>query len=327
MGKVEDAKAKHRALCVDLGIDSVTDINRIIANGNIGGLIDICEARHARAFKSIANQIHEKGSRAVFIAGPSASGKTTTAYRLKSELNALGLNSISVSLDDYYKLPEDMPKNADGEPDFEALESIDYRRFNSDLADLAYGREAIMPRFDFKHGVRIPEARRLKLGENELLIVEGIHGLNPKLADNIGENVKFRLYCTALCGLSDKDGVRIPSHKLRMARRLVRDYYFRSSDYKVTLDLWTNQETSAERNIYPYSETADVIFNSSLIYEFNVYRPHLLKVLDGVSDDYEFAGEALYLRNLALSLKPFGEAQVPEESLVREFIGGSSIEY
>ena len=327
MGKVEDAKARHRALCEELGVDSITDVNRIISDGKIKELIGICEKRHERSFEEMAAQIARRGSRAVFIAGPSASGKTTTARRLQNKLNALGINAVSISLDDYYKEIPDMPLNAEGEPDYEALESIDYKRFNENIADLASGREAVMPHFDFTHRKAIHDARRLKLDDNELVIVEGIHGLNPRLADNIGDNVKFRIYCTALCALDDADGERIPSHKLRMARRLVRDYYFRSSDYRVTFDLWTNQETSAERNIYPYSDAADVIFNSSLIYELNVYRPHLLKVLSDVDDDYEFADEARYLLRLAKSLAPLDESAVPEASLAREFIGGSSIKY
>lgn len=327
MGAVDEQKALYRRWYEKLGIKSTTDINRLIDEGRTEMLIGECEARHSKQLKNIAETIQKKGSRAVFIAGPSSSGKTTTALKLQICLKEIGIDAVSMSLDNYYLENDKMPKNAAGEPDFEALESIDYRRFNENLADLAAGREAIMPEFDFAHRKVIPEARKLRLGENEIVIVEGIHGLNPKLAENIGENVKFRLYCTALCALCDGDGEPIHSHHLRMARRLVRDYYFRSSDYKITFGLWTNQETSAERNIYPHSDSADMIFNSALAYEWNLYRPHLLKVLDGVEEDYEFIKEVRYLRNLVKSLRSIDEKLVPNTSLAREFIGGSALKY
>lgn len=327
MGIIDNQKEQYRLWCGRLGIKSAADINRVIDEGKIGGLIKICEERHANVLAHIAEEIREGCSRAVFIAGPSSSGKTTTALKLQMCLGRLGIRAVSVSLDDYYMENEKMPKNAAGEPDFEALESIDYRRFNENLADLAAGREVIMPEFSFTQKRVIPDARKLRLRENEIVIVEGIHALNPALADSLGENEKFRLYCTAISGIDDENGGRIPSHKIRQARRLVRDYYFRSSDYKITFGLWQNQETSAERNIYPYAETADAVFNSSLLYELNVYRKHLLKVLDGVEDDYGFIGEVRYLTRLAEGLKTIDDAAVPDESLVREFIGGGTLKY
>ena len=327
MGTIDEQKERHRLWCEGLGIKSTADVNRMIDEGKIGELIGICEERHARELVNIAEAIREKGSRAVFIAGPSSSGKTTTALKLQMYLNTIGIHAVPISLDDYYIDIAAMPKNSEGKPDYEALESIDYRRFNENLAELAAGGETVMPGFNFTQRKVIPEARKLKLRENEIVIVEGIHALNPKLADNIGENEKFRLYCTALSALNDENGERIPSHKVRQARRLVRDYYFRSSDYKITFGLWQNQETSAERNIYPYADTADVVFNSSLAYELNVYRRHLLKVLDGAAEDYEFIGEARYLQRLAETLKTIDDEAVPELSLIREFIGGGTLKY
>ena len=327
MGVVDEQKKLYRLWYEQMGIKSTADINRIIDMGKIGELIDACEARHTRGISDIAKEIAKKRSRVVFIAGPSSSGKTTTALKLQMRLNEIGINAVSVSLDDYYMDSASMPKNAAGGPDFEALESIDYRRFNENLSDLTAGREAVMPEFSFTKRAVIPEARRLRLRENELVIVEGIHALNPKLGDNIGENEKFRLYCTALCALDDENGKKIPSLKLRQARRLVRDFYFRNSDYKVTFGLWTNQETSARKNIYPYSDTADAVFNSALAYEWNVYRPHLLKVLDGADEDYEFIDDIRYLRELAKSLTAVDEDIIPKASLVREFIGGGTLKY
>ena len=327
MGIIDENKAQYRLWCEQSGIKSTSDINRIVDEGKISGLIDICEERHARELARIADAIRGKNSRAVFIAGPSSSGKTTTAHKLQTYLDKIGIRAVSVSLDDYYLENDMMPKNAEGEPDFEALESIDYKRFNENLSDLTAGREAVMPEFSFTEKKVIPNARTLRLRENEIVIVEGIHALNPKLAEGIGEDEKFRLYCTALSVLNDENGERIPSHRVRQARRLVRDYYFRSSDYKITFGLWTNQETSAERNIYPYTDTADMIFNTSLMYELNVYRPHLLKILDGVEENYGFIGEVRYLQNLAEDLKTIDDAAVPDMSLVREFIGGGTLKY
>ena len=327
MGIIDEQIERHRLWCEGLGIQSTEDINRLIDGGKINELISVCEERHEHELADIASAIRQRGSRAVFIAGPSSSGKTTTALKLQSHLKMLNINAVSVSLDDYYMENELMPKNAAGEPDFEALESIDYRRFNENLADLTAGREVIMPEFSFTRKKVIPEAKKMKLRENEIVIVEGIHALNPKLAENIGENEKFRLYCTALSTLKDKSGERIPSHMVRLTRRLVRDYYFRSSDYRITFALWPNQEISAERNIYPYADSADVVFNSSLLYELNVYREHLLKVLDGAGGDYEFIEDVQYLRNLAKSLKTISGADVPELSLIHEFIGGGTLKY
>ena len=327
MGIIDEQRALYGQWCERLGITSTADINRAIGDGKIGELIKICEERHARGLSDIAKTIAERNNRAVFIAGPSSSGKTTTALKLQMYLETLGIRAVPISLDDYYIENDLMPKNAAGEPDFEALESIDYRRFNENLADLTAGREVIMPEFSFTKKKIIPEARKLKLSENEIVIVEGIHALNPKLAANIGENEKFRLYCTALSVICDERGERIPSHKVRQSRRLVRDYYFRSSDYKITFGLWQNQETSAERNIYPFADMADAVFNSSLLYELNVYRPHLMKVLDGVEDKYEFIGEVRYLKTLAESLKTIDDNAVPEMSLIREFIGGGTLKY
>ena len=327
MGKIDELVERYRLWCERLGIKSTADINRVIDSGKINALINACETRHMQELSDIASAIRKKGSRAVFIAGPSSSGKTTTALKLQLHLNTLGIHAVPISLDDYYIDRDKMPKNAEGKPDYEALESIDYCRFNENLADLTAGREAVMPAFDFVTKKMITEARKLKLRGNEIVIVEGIHALNPALAAGIGDNEKFRLYCTALSALKDENGDRIPSHMVRMTRRLVRDYYFRDSDYKTTLDLWPNQETSAERNIYPYTDKADVIFNSSLAYEMNVYRDHLLKVLDGVSEDYEFISDVRYLKNLAEGLKTIDDKYVPGLSLIREFIGGGTLEY
>ncbi|MCD8390359.1 MAG: nucleoside kinase, partial [Firmicutes bacterium] len=273
----------------------------------------------------IAEQIKASGKKVILISGPSSSGKTTFAYKLRLHLKVLGRHAYPVSLDDYYIEKCDMPKNQEGKPDYEALESIDYKRFNENIADLTAGRETSLPGYDFTKSAVIKDSKRLKLEKHEMIIVEGIHGLNPKIAENIGDNLKYKIYCTPLMVLNDNDGKRIPSRSTRIIRRLVRDTYFRNTSYTETFDLWGNQEIGSQKNVFPYTDSADVLFNSSLLYEYSVYKKHLLSIFKDARGDNKYITNINALRDLVNCFSEIDDDDVPKISLVREFIGGSTL--
>lgn len=321
MDRINKCREEFLSWCKNAHVCSVSDVNDTIGNIGASGLITLCEARYSEELTEAAKRIKSARKRLVLIAGPSSSGKTTTAARLKSQLHSLGINAVPISLDDYYMDKALMPKNADGEPDYEALASIDYRLFNKTVEALANGEEAVLPAYDFMRSRIIKNAQTLRLHENDVIITEGIHGLNPLIAHNIPDSQKFRIYCAPVSAMDDAAGRHISSRTIRMARRLIRDHYFRNTDYKRTFELWTNQELSAEKNIYPYTDSADVILNTSLPYELCVYRDYLLnEVLGSASDTDENIETIAYLRGLVSELLPISRELVPENSIVREFV-------
>lgn len=325
MDRIETSLAEYKSWIRKLGISAISDVNRIIRDGRVSWLVNVSEIWHEQNISEIAKAIQSNSAykRLIFISGPSSSGKTTFATRLQLHLRVLGIRAVSISLDDYYIDNEAMPKNREGKPDFEALEAIDYMRFNENVEDLINGKEAILPIYSF--GKRPNSERRMRLKDDEVIIVEGIHGLNEKLAANIpGEN-KYKIYCSALTALSMDDGTRIKSRTNRLIRRLIRDYYFRSSSYSFTLSLWPHVEEGAVKNIYPYTDTADIIFNSSLLYEPAVYRQFLNKIFKDVTEDDEYYETIFGLLSLVNSFEHIEPEIVPRTSLIREFIGGSSL--
>lgn len=325
MTRIESCVEEYARWSERLGITKISDINKIINDGNYYDLINVSEAWHEQKISEIALSIKNSGRKVILIAGPSSSGKTTFALKLQLHLKVLGIRAVPISLDNYYIDKADMPKNEEGEPDFETPESINYKRFNENLWDLVNGKETVIPRFDFETAKIIEDAKHLKLNPHEVIIVEGIHGLNPLLADTVADNMKYRIYCSALSALKTDSGERIRSRTNRMIRRLIRDNYFRNSDYRVTFSLWPNQERGGEKYIFPFTDTADVIFNSSLLYEFSVYREHLLKMLEIAPDDDRDIETINYLRSLIKSFEPIKSEDVPRTSLVREFIGGGTL--
>lgn len=327
VSRLDKYKNEYRKWCESLGVSSVADLNAIVRTPKLSEFVSICEARHEQELSKITAQIRDGNRRLVFIAGPSGAGKTTTSLRLISHLAAVGIHAVPISLDNYYMDKSLMPKNDKGEPDFEALGSIDYKLFNKNIAELTDTGKAVIPMFNFKLARVISDAKAVTLDKDSVVIVEGIHGLNPLIADNIPDNLKYRLYCTPLSVMTDSDGERISSQSVRMTRRLIRDCYYRSSDYRVTFSLWQNQERSAEKNIFPYTDTADFVLNTALPYEFGVYKTHLLDVLRPAPDDDEDIGIIRYLRHLAESFDEISREFSPENSIIREFVGGSSLKY
>ena len=325
MNRIDFCLEEYRRWSEMLGIKNSADINRMINSGKASVLINLSETFHEQKISEIArtvsNHIDEK--KIILISGPSSSGKTSFSMKLRLHLRVLGINSVTISLDNYYIKPELMPLGDDGKPDFEALESIDYRRFNDDIYQLLEKGSAEVPEYDFLTGS--VSSRLLTLAKNEIIITEGIHGLNEKLAENIPEDMKYRIYCTPLSDIAVNDGKTIKPSMCRFMRRMVRDYYFRRADFRLSFALWPNAEKGAEKNIYPLTERADIIFNSALLYEPAVYRPHLHKILADVPDDFEEIETVRNILSATDSFDPVDASLIPPSSIIKEFIGGSSL--
>ncbi len=325
MTRIELCREEYRIWCENIGISRISEINSILAGGKAASLINLSETRHEQKISEIAKTVQENSGikKIIFVSGPSSSGKTSFTERLRLHLKVLGVNSVSVSLDDYYKRAEQMPLNDEGKPDYEALESIDYRRFNDDVSRLLAEGRTVVPKYDFLSG-KVSE-KELNLKKGEVIITEGIHGLNEKLAESVPDKNKYRIYCSPLSALQRDDGERIKSRMIRFMRRMVRDYYFRNADYKLSFELWPNAEKGAEKNIFPYTDSADIIFNSALLYEIAAYRPHLAEILKDVPEDFEQKDTVREMLELSGGIAPIDEGIIPPSSIIKEFIGGSSL--
>jgi len=309
-----------------IGIDTVTTLNKTIENNQYGEIIRIVEALHEKKLSQIADIIKENKKRVILIAAPSSSGKTSFANRLCIHLKVNGLKPISVSLDDYFLNREDTPLDEFGNYDFESIYAIDLDRFNKDLKSLLEGKETSLPKFNFKTGRREDNHRVLKIKENQPIILEGIHGLNPLLTSSIQDEDKFKIYISALTQINLDDHNRIPTTDLRLIRRMVRDYNFRGYSAKHTLMNWESVRRGEKKNIFPYQEEADVIFNSACVYELSVLKKYAKPLLEDIKRDDESYIEANRLLKL---LQYFVELEdtsdIPPTSILREFIGGSKI--
>ncbi len=300
-------------------------LNRDSHAGN--ELIHIAEALHEKKIAQIADEIYARRDkvRVVLIAGPSSSGKTTFAQRLAIQLRVCGLKPISISLDDYFVNREDTPLDEKGDYDFEALEAVDVALFNEHLKELINGNKIECPIFNFHRGARESQGRAIKVSEDSPIIIEGIHGLNEKLTSAISRENKYKIYISALTQLSIDDHNRIPTTDTRLIRRIVRDNQFRSQNALTTLKRWASVRRGEERNIFPYQEEADIMFNSALIYELSVLKTYaypLLKAVSRTEVEYSDAQRLLKLLSYFPELKSLN---VPLNSILREFIGGSSI--
>ncbi|NLG83882.1 MAG: nucleoside kinase [Firmicutes bacterium] len=309
-----------------LEIDDVGALNDQIAAGNGPDLIRVSEALHEKKIAQIADMIYLNRERArlVFIAGPSSSGKTTFIQRLAIQLRVLGLRPVTISLDDYFVPRELTPRGEDGKPDFEALEAIDLEFFNRQLLALLRGEEVEVPRYDFVQGRPAPVGRRLRLAARDgLILVEGIHALNERLTPAIPREEKFKIYVSALTQLNIDHHNRIPTTDTRILRRIVRDHKFRGHAALQTLRLWAGVRRGEERNIFPFQEEADVMFNSALPYELSVLKPFAEPLLQEIGPEVEEYSEAKRLLKFLSYFLPLGAAEVPTNSILREFIGES----
>ncbi|WP_234978610.1 nucleoside kinase [Anaerosalibacter sp. Marseille-P3206] len=316
-------EAEDWANILDLGY--IGNLNDKIRKDSIDEVIRISEALHEKKIASIADMIcADDNVNLIMIAGPSSSGKTTFSKRLAVQLKVNGKKPISISVDDYFVNRVDTPKNEFGEYDFEALEAIDLKKFNEDLIALIEGKEIELPRFNFLEGVREPSGIRVRVDEDHPIIIEGIHALNPKMTNAIPEKNKFKIYISALTQLNIDAHNRIPTTDTRILRRMVRDNKYRGNDVLRTFKLWEQVRIGEEKNIFPFQEEADVMFNSALSYELSVLKKYAVPLLKEVDKSSEYYSEAKRLLKFLSYLKDVeDESIIPPTSILREFIGGS----
>ena len=266
---------------------------------------------------------HEHKKKVVLISGPSSSGKTTFANRLAVQLRVNGLKPVTISLDDYFINREVTPLDENGDYDFEALEAIDVKLFNQHLADLICGKEVEIPIFNFPNGCREKVGRKLCINDDNILVIEGIHGLNEKLTASIPKESKFKIYISALTSMNIDDHNRIPTTDTRIIRRIVRDFQFRGCSAINTMKRWPSVRRGEEKNIFPFQEEADVMFNSSMITELSVLKVFAEPLLNEIDNSYTEFSEARRLIEFLSYFLPIDSKEIPPNSIVREFIGGS----
>ena len=306
-----------------LGIANVGNLNDTISEGRINDVMLVNEALQEGKIGKIAENIAKQQKKIVMIAGPSSSGKTTFSHRLSIELMVQGLKPHPIAADDYFKDREHTPKDENGEYDFECLEAIDVEQFNKDMTDLLAGKEVKMPSFTFKTGKREYKGKTLKLGDEDILVIEGIHGLNDKFSASLPKESKFKIYISALTQLNIDDHNRIHTTDLRLLRRMVRDARTRGSSAEDTLARWASVRRGEEKNIFPFQEGADEMFDSSLIYELAVLKQYAEPLLFGIPTDSPYYSEANRLLKFLDYFLTMPSDNVPKNSLVKEFIGGN----
>jgi len=306
-----------------MSVDTVSALNDVMCTGSPSHIIRVNEALHEKKISNIADTVSELAKKIVLIAGPSSSGKTTFANRLSIQLAAGGLHPHIISLDDYYLERHFIPLDEFGQPDFEALEALDVEQFNSDVALLMSGEPVNLPRFNFVAGKREYRKSALTMGADDVLIVEGIHGLNKAIGASIADEMKFKVFISALTQLNIDDHNRIPTSDTRLIRRLVRDVRMRAVSPATTLSMWPSVARGEAKHIFPHQENADAMFNSALVYELCVLKTFVEPLLFGVTKDQPEYTEARRLLKFMDSFLSISPEEVPKNSILREFIGGS----
>ena len=314
-----------------VGLSNVGNLNQAILARRATDLIKVIEALHEKKIAGIADEITEKckngEARVILISGPSSSGKTTFSKRLSIQLMTNLLRPVTISLDNYFVNRENTPKDESGDYDYESLYALDLELFNKDLNRLLKGEEVDMPTYNFESGKRIYRGNKLKLDRASVLILEGIHALNPDLTPQIENKLKYRVYVSALTSISIDDHNWIPTGDNRLLRRIIRDYKYRGSTAQSTIARWPSVRRGEEKWIFPYQENADVMFNSALLFEFAVLRPHAEPILMGVPRNCPEYCEAYRLLKFIKYFVPVQDKEIPPTSLLREFLGGSSFKY
>jgi len=307
-----------------MGVGAVGDLNDMIAKGGMKDIILMQEAIMERRIGALAEQIVASGDKKfVMIAGPSSSGKTTFSHRLSTQLAALGKNPHPLGLDNYYKNREDSPKDEQGNPDFECLEALDVALFNQNMTDLLEGKEVQLPTFNFKTGKQEFKGDKLKLGDNDILVIEGIHGLNDALSYTLPSKYKFKIFISALTTLNIDEHNHIPTTDGRLLRRIVRDARTRATSAEETIAMWYSVRRGEEKYIFPFQQSADVMFNSALLYELAVLKIYAEPLLFAIPKDSPNYPEAKRLLKFLDYFLPVPTEEINNNSIIREFIGGS----
>lgn len=310
-----------------LGVRTVGEFNKAIEQGRAAEMINVSEALQERKLSRIADEILERGSKIVLIAGPSSSGKTTTSKRLAILLMACGLHPHILSTDDYFVNRVDTPLDEEGNYDFECIGAVDVDLFNKQMRQLLDGDEVEIPRYDFPTGKRVYEGRKLKIGSDDIIILEGNHALNPIMSKLIDEKSKYRVYVSTMTTIALDDHNFVPTRDIRLLRRIIRDYNYRGYSAFETIARCPSVTRGEEKWIMPYQENADATFNSALLYELGAIRNQVLPILEQVNERVTEYAEASRLRKFLRYFRPIPIDQIPPTSLLREFAGGSSFKY
>ena len=311
-----------------LNMNTVYRLNTAVENDNIKDVIMLDEALHEKKIANIADDIAKnRNIKMILIAGPSSSGKTTFAQRLGLQLRINRIKPVTISVDNYFVERDQTPIDEDGKYDFENIEAIDLDLFNDHLTKLLNGEEIEMPEFDFHVGTKRYNGKKLKLEKDEVLVIEGIHCLNDKLTSSIPKDQKYKVYISALTVLNMDRYNRISSTDTRLVRRIVRDYQFRGYSAKQTIATWYMVNRGEEKNIFPYQENANVIFNTSLIYELGVLKNIAKPLLEEITPEEPEYAEAKRLLNMLKYFKSIPAEYVPANSLIKEFVGGGNFKY
>ena len=321
--RLYDTFIDYNKLTSTLEIDNVGELNDIIINNKINNIIQVSEAIHERKMIELVQDIERRKDsvRMVLIAGPSSSGKTTFAQKLGVQLKLMGFNPITISMDNYFVERVDNPLDEDGNYDFECVEALDRDLFNSQMRDLIEGKTVELPRFDFIHGKKEYKGDFLKLEKNDILIVEGIHALNPILTEFTPDKNKYKIYIAPIATLSIDGYTKVSSTDTRLLRRMVRDYNTRGHGVERTFELWKNVKKGEEKYIFPFVDTVDFIFNSSLVYETSVMKTFAQPLLLQVDINSVYYSEARRLYEYLNNFLPIETSNIPVDSIIREFIG------
>lgn len=327
--KLYEIFSKYKEWGKRVNVTSAASLNQLIKQRQINDFIEITETFQQKNISNIASQIIEKGTvKVVLIAGPSSSGKTTSAKKLALELRAMGYQPKIISLDCYYLGRDKTPLDEEGKPDFECLEALNIELLNQNLVDLFAGKEVCIPSYDFHSGTSyFDENCKMTLEENEILIMEGIHGLNDKLTPKVPAEYKFKIYLSALTQLNLDDHNRISTSDNRLIRRIVRDNNFRGKPAAGTIEMWPSVTRGEELHIFPFQNNADAILNTALDYEFSVLRVYAAPLLRQVTPMEKEYSEARRLLNFLENFSTIPPTEVPPRSIIREFIGGSAFHY
>ncbi len=320
---------EHKNWVKILGTPYVSTLNKIVETKHENELIQISEALHEKKYAEIADKIHQRKEEVKFVllAGPSSSGKTTSCRRIATQLSVLGFRPLQISLDDYFVERSRTPRDENGDYDFECLEAVDLEYFAFQMNQLSKGEQIELPRFDFLTGSRQKSGNFIHLEDQSILIIEGIHALNPRLTSDIAPQHKYNVFVSALTQLALDSQNLISSSDNRLLRRIVRDYNYRGYSAQDTILRWDSVRSGEEKHIFPFQENADSIFNSSLLYEIGVLKPKVETLLMEVAQNSPAYAEARRLQNFLANFKSIKPDFIPPTSIMREFLGGSSFDY